>query len=492
MDSKYVTKKGVEIVKVGTHQSGAGEFSITSQHLKDMVAASEGGTLPPAVVKLGHINGAVDNPEWGDGAPSYGQITNLRLSEDETTLLGDWVNAPRDLADKQASAYPNRSMEATFNMELKDESGEVAETYPAVLTGLALLGATPPAVKTLAEIHAAFSTSGHRVYASGKPVQVQASLPGDMTKEELDTALRAAVRTLSHDSFMWLLDWDDTHAFYETDDSAGMKTVRRAYTIDGNQVTWTGDPEPVVARHTFEPVQNSAGTVPQEQVSASQSERTDAAEPVATTATEGDPRMWTDNIRAALRTKFGLADTATDEDIEQAILAEATGDTGATQKTTDEAETPNTEAAAKADQGDKAGETAGQEPEKIAASTEAPGVVQLSQANFDAFIKDHADMKVKLSAIEKERHAVFVDSEIETAKRAGKIHPNDEKQIRALFSDAPEAAKNYLDGLTGVIPTRELGSNEAVYASGDEQVDEAKRAARRQLLGINTTESEAH
>lgn len=490
MSDQYVTRKGIEIVKAGTHKSGSGEFSVTTEDLQAMVTASEGGTLPPAVVKLGHINGAVENPEWGDGAPSYGQITNLRLSEDETTLLGDWVNAPKDLADKQASAYPNRSMEATFNMELKDEDGEVAETYPAVLTGLALLGATPPAVKNLAEIHAAFSTSGRKVFASGKPVRVHAALPGDMTREELDTALRNAVRALEEPTggFTWLMDWDDTHAFYEVDVQNGVATVRRAYTIEDNQVTWTGDPEPVVARHTFEPVTTTdgAGTVPQEAVSASQSSGTDAAEPVATTATEGEPHMWTDQIRAALRSKFGLAESATDEDIEKAVLADATGDTGDAEPTNTKAETPNTEAT---DSGDEAGTEPAGEPEKVAASS-TPGEVRLSQANFDAFVKEHADMKVELSAIQKERQAAFVDTEIDTAKKAGKLHPRDEDQLRVLFSEAPGAAKKYLDGLTGVIPTQELGSNEAIYASGDTQVDEAKRAARHKLLGIDT-ESEA-
>lgn len=196
--------------------------------------------------------------------------------------------------------------------------------------------------------------------------------------------------------------------------------------------------------------------------------------------------MWTDKTRAALRKKFGLAEGATDEEIEQAILADATGDTGDAEPT-QQAETPNTEAV-----NTESGET-DQEPaeaEKIAASTGTPGEVRLSQANFNAFVEEHAEMKVKLSAIQKERHAAFVDSEIDRAKKAGKIHPNDEQQIRVLFSEAPEAAKKYLDGLTGVIPVRELGSNEAVYASGDTQVDEAKRAARHKLLGIDT-ESEA-
>ncbi|WP_157984083.1 hypothetical protein [Nesterenkonia muleiensis] len=67
-----MTRKGVEIVKVGTHKSGGNEFSVTTEDLKNMVTASEGGTLPPAVVKLGHINVAVENPEWGDGTPAYG------------------------------------------------------------------------------------------------------------------------------------------------------------------------------------------------------------------------------------------------------------------------------------------------------------------------------------------------------------------------------------------------------------------------------------
>ncbi|WP_120006217.1 hypothetical protein [Nesterenkonia muleiensis] len=227
------------------------------------------------------------------------EITDLRLSDDETTLLGDWINAPEDLADKPPSAYPNRSMEATFNMELKDETGEVTESYPAVLTALALLGATAPAVKNLAQIHASFSADGHKVFASGgTSVRITTSLPGGLTGNALSEALRAALRGLEpDDAWYWLMDWTDEHVYYRDEDDTG-GIYRHDYTVTSSGVIeFTGTPVPVKA--AFIPAEPDgsapAQTVPHSNAALSDSGTTDASNPVANPANDqGEPRMWTD------------------------------------------------------------------------------------------------------------------------------------------------------------------------------------------------------
>ncbi|GAB3191772.1 phage protease [Nesterenkonia suensis] len=499
----YTTVTGIEIVKVGTHKAGTGEFTVTAEDLHHMVEAAESGRLPKPVVKIGHVNAAVENPEWGDGAPAYGQLTNLQVSDDETTLLADWVNAPADLVEKLPSAYPHRSMEATFNLVLKDEQGNVAEEYPAVLTGLALLGATPPAVKNLAEVHTAFSDkiTGRLVHASGgERVQVAASLPGEMTKQELDDALRAAVRALEvAGDVMWpyLLDWDDEQAFYEIETSTGVSTLRRSYQVDGNQVVWTGDPEQVVARHSFEPVtdtasQVSAGTVPHQHARASDPGATDAAEPVAEPATEGETPMLSEETLQGLRQQLGLPADATAEKVVEAVNTAfeandtTSGDTGTANA---DGETPTDDTGQEGDGEAPAAQAPAAQP--VAAS--APSTVQLSEARLEELLKDYAEMKVQLSDIQAERQATHVDEQIAAAKRAGKISPREEANVRALFSEAPEAAEKFLSNLSPTIPVTEVGTHEAVMASGDDEVARLERQARRELLGLptDTTESEA-
>ena len=488
---EYLTVKDIEIAKVGTHATGDGEVPITAEDLQNMVLAAGTGLLPKPVVKIGHINAAVDNPSWGDGAPAYGQLDNLRLSDDGQTLVADWVNAPKDLADKQPSAYPQRSMEATLGMELKDETGTVVESYPAVLTGVALLGATAPAVKGLADVHASFSTrGGAKVFASGgTSVAIRASLPGGRTGNELQEALREAVHSLEDrgsDEWLWLVDFTDEHAFYQEEAPEG-RTFQRAYTLDSDgKVAWSSDPVEVIPRHTFEPVtepSTSQVPVPQQAVAASQSSATDSAKPVEAPELEGDKPMLSKETLAALRKQLELPEDASVEDITAAINGDnqpAEEDpTGADQPGGD---TTDDQAAAE--------DAQDREPELVAASAGAPATVTLSEARFNDFLKEHADMKVKLSAIEQERQESFIDSEISRAKAEGRILPADEEQVRVLFSEAPKAAKKYLDGLTAVLPVREMGTTNAVNASGDSEVEQLKTAARQKLLGIDT-ESEA-
>lgn len=56
----------------------------------------------------------------------------------------------------------------------------------------------------------------------------------------------------------WLTDRDDTYAYYDTPED---DTHRVAYTLDGNRVTFTGDPVPVTRRVEYDPV-NTPTTTP--------------------------------------------------------------------------------------------------------------------------------------------------------------------------------------------------------------------------------------
>lgn len=141
-----MTIRGVELVRAGTWNASTGRVTISPADLDNMVTASANPEIDGAPIKLGHVD-----PRF-DGEPALGWVKNLRLSSDGTVLVGDLVDVPAQLADIIPSAYPRRSVEIAW---MKDQGG-------AVLTGLALLGVTPPAVKGLADVYRVAATEDAR------------------------------------------------------------------------------------------------------------------------------------------------------------------------------------------------------------------------------------------------------------------------------------------------------------------------------------------
>ncbi|MHA4852445.1 hypothetical protein L1080_023325 [Rhodococcus sp. MSC1_016] len=135
------TIPGVELVKAGTWDASTGKCEITRERLASMKAAHDSGRFHKPPIKLGHLDARFD------GEPSLGIVDNLTLTDEGDTLVGDLVGVPAWLAEIAPSAYPNRSIEALFNLKLDDGT-----TYPGLLTGLALLGVVDPACKTIASL----------------------------------------------------------------------------------------------------------------------------------------------------------------------------------------------------------------------------------------------------------------------------------------------------------------------------------------------------
>ena len=150
---------GVELVKAGKWNSARGEVTITPADLAAMVTESRDPDVDAAPLKLGHVD-----PRF-DGEPALGWVRNLRLSTDGGTLIGDLTEVPASLADVLGSAYPRRSVEVAWGLPGKKGA------RGAVLTGLALLGVTSPAVKGLQDVY--------RAAASGQDATVTFTLSSD-------------------------------------------------------------------------------------------------------------------------------------------------------------------------------------------------------------------------------------------------------------------------------------------------------------------------
>lgn len=164
--ARLVTLPGVELMKTGRfnlHKGGDHEF--TAADIAAAVDAHNKGILRKPTIRLGH-----DDARF-TGSPSVGFVDNLRASAGGNTLLGDLCGMPEWLADILASAYPSRSIEALY--DYIDPRGE---QHDFVMTGLALLGVTPPGIDNLASIsdvarlYDIAATAGIEI--GGRPVEI--------------------------------------------------------------------------------------------------------------------------------------------------------------------------------------------------------------------------------------------------------------------------------------------------------------------------------
>lgn len=132
---------GVEVARVGTFTASTGPATLTAQDFADALASFYAGIHPKPVLKIGH-----DDHRF-DGQPSIGWVDNLRTDETGLVLIGDLCGVPQWIVDAMPTSYPNRSVEAVW--DYLDAAGVC---WPFVVTGLALLGNTAPAIGNLAEL----------------------------------------------------------------------------------------------------------------------------------------------------------------------------------------------------------------------------------------------------------------------------------------------------------------------------------------------------
>jgi hypothetical protein len=466
---KLVTVPNYPLVKVGTWSSAIGPKSISEDDLKDIVEAHESKALDLPVIKKGHLDPRHQNPAW-DGEPAYGQVDNLRLSEDGKTLLGDYVNMPEELAESLPSAYPHRSVEIAWGLNLKDETGKVTKKFKAALAGLALLGRTPPAVKGLGGPVSAMSGS---VDCDRLDVieTTNFSLPGGLTANALREALDSAIqkefrRPASNDmevgEYPWMTDYTDTTAWFRSNGGVFQVT----YTADdAGVITLNDDVTEVVERRTYVPVSDTP-PVPQTKLSG-----TEANTVLGTfSANEQDsnreePPM--SEVLKKLRDKLGLPETATEEEI-----LTAAAEANLVPKAQEDAENKDGQNGAPAadavtSASDNTG--AGKHAAPGAAPAEgAPKDVVVSAVAFSELMATSQANAAELKTLKEDKQKAHVEGLITQFSAAGKIHPTEKDYFRGqLMTNEPETV-TYLSARVG-IPVQEIGSENADTVNFGEQ-----------------------
>ncbi|AYD81504.1 head maturation protease [Arthrobacter phage KBurrousTX] len=450
---KFATVEGVPLVKTGTWSASTGPKAVTKEDLAAIVEAHESNVLDKGVLKKGHLDPRHENPTW-DGDPAYGQVDNLRLSEDGETLLGDYINVPEDLAESLPSAYPNRSAEIAWGVAIKDAAGKVTKQFKAALAGVALLGRTPPAVKGLGGPVSAFSAASVEYESIGVFSMVsEFSLPGGLTanalREALTTAINEEFKSPKGDGeyaeWPWMIDYDDTKAWFRS--NGGVFQV--GYTAsEAGEITLNDDVTEVIEKRSFVPVPASdTAAVPQTQLSEKQATDVPGANGTTNEATREETSMSEFLIK--LRDKLGLPDTATEEEILTAAASAVPEPAEDPAPATDKDGKPVVEVA------DETKASAGRHA--APADGGAPKTVAVSEVAFNELLESNRAQGAQIAALTQNNRTREVNGLVEGYMKAGKIHPTEKAYFAAALESNEAATRKLLDERHG-IPVEPIGS----------------------------------
>lgn len=190
-DLATVDLEGVEIMAVGgpvlAHGSPPGGEDWSRETLEGIVEASR--ELEDEFIATGKV---VDSKRghFGDfGDPALGRVSNARMNDEGTKLIGDVRAVPKKFAELvKVGAFPFRSAELAGNVT----SQRTGKKYPWVLTGLAWGGAKQPAMRTLDEVRVLFEDAGLDVEATAVYEEETGSEPD---QERLFAALSDLIET---------------------------------------------------------------------------------------------------------------------------------------------------------------------------------------------------------------------------------------------------------------------------------------------------------
>lgn len=508
---------GVELMHAGTWDLSSGLATFSRADLLSAVAAQDCPAVHRPLLKLGHLDGRVA-AATEDGQPTIGWIGGMRPERDGHALVGDYRGLPAWMTELDdagncviASAFPYRSIEGSW-----DYRCALGHTHPFVITGVALLGETPPGIGTLASLQdvaalytgvaASSPTSGVPVtvtiHATGKesavpnpnPVMVAASVTIEDLREEFreKATYDQWITEIILDPLALIVMDDGTRELYRipvaigadgtvtfgtavqvavayvddtTEDEAPLITAAR-----GERIVYASRAESRPPATASDPPLDAGGSLsPGSTVAVNTGE----PEPVVTQPTPNSPAAEPDPITepedhvsdlSGIRSRLGLPDTA-DEAAVMAALDEKLGPPTP--------ETTPTEP-----------ETVEPEPELVTASApQLPaGVVAIDEATLADLRRDAtAGAAARLRQQHEDR-----DKLVAAAVRAGKIPPSRTQHWTTLYDLDPTGTQATLDALAaGVVPVddpRGYAGNEDTDNAGDE--DDARLFAPDTLAGM--------
>lgn len=494
-----VTVPNVELLEVGQEwETSTGLFDFTPEDLQSCIASQDDPALRTPVVKLGHVD-----PRF-DGQPSLGRIENLRLTNNNQTLVGDFVAMPLWLAKVLYTAYPRRSIEGQFSYTTR-----TGNTWQMVLTGVALLGDAYPAIDTLEDIQALWGETTPPLYPVEDVQEIAASgsffrarkvddMPNWLRKNgvaaatgsggtaveasvSLDTVRRAYYDDPQTGIWWWIREVrinpltlivdDDEGGLFEipvTVDADDNVTFGEATSVKVEYVAASGVPVPALGRGQILASKHNSpeDTGRKARASAKEEEPTPDS---STTTQEGSLMDLTPEELAAL----GLPADATREQVSAAILGR--NETEGTNPGTDgnpasQPETPATDPAAQPTTDPAGGEGEGGDADADTSSAQVTvpeGMVLVDAATL-------AELKTGVAAangLVQRQAKADRDAVLDDAIRAGKFPKGRRAHYETMLSADPVGTKALIATMEpGLVPTGERGEQGSteVSASAEE------------------------
>lgn len=195
----------VELVALGTWMASTGKTVITDDDLRAAISALDCPGVHNPVIKLGHDEPDPDGQHmrW-DGEPAVGWISNMRLSDNEAKILGDYTGVPAWLIDVMPSAYPQRSVELR-----RDFLCQIGHIHPFVITAVSLLGVYPPAVgviKSLNDVQALYTlaaSDGTPAWEIRRSIEISLAAADGDPRRDLTDAERQSTADFDRDRREW-------------------------------------------------------------------------------------------------------------------------------------------------------------------------------------------------------------------------------------------------------------------------------------------------
>lgn len=441
MTVTLVTVPDVPIVSTGTYQLASGETTFSQEDLAAAVQAAADPAVPSPRIKLGHTDPRFDEAVASadfDGDPAFGTVENMRLSDDQQTIVADLGNVPDWLASTLPAHYPGRSIEG-----YQHYTSASGQTHRMVIKKLSLLGTTWPGITSLADLRQILEQSTpDAALASSKEAE-----PFTVTTEPVPMSQIAAAIDLGNVRSQFVADlkasrvpkiegsdqrrWWARSVRYDdglclmVDDNDG-RIIRLPFTEADGSLNY-GEPEPVVRNYL--PVAASAS---------GDGQRVLASWPVrAASRPSTTPEVTTMDVDSAvLRKRLGLADDADDAAITEALNADPTPVEAS-------AETPDRPAV----------------PE---------GMTLVDTETWEQ-VKNGAEKGVAVAArlAQEDR-----DKVITAAIRAGKFGPGRREHYETLWASDEHGARETIANLAeGLIPGQEIGASsdgDSINASASE------------------------
>lgn len=327
--------EGVELVETGSWNAASGPVTFTPDDLASAVAALDCPAVRRPVLKAGH------DGNHGIGEPALGYVSNVRLSNEGQTLVGDYRGMPAWLTDVDddgqsilASAYPDRSIEGEFGYRC-----QLGHEHPFVVHAVSLLGVERPAVGTLQSLQELYGVVAATEPSPGAlPFAVLASarqeppVPQQISASATTDDVRRAYYAGPGSGWDWWIREmyvDPPELIVDNDGDASVWRV--PYTIDGDGAVTFADAQRVRVEYVNARVAAGAPAV----TFASRVESRPTAAPAASTpdpssapaaepaAASGNPTPETEgdmpDLTEGLRQRLGLAADANEDTILSAV-----------------------------------------------------------------------------------------------------------------------------------------------------------------------------